>query len=202
MGCIISEGARWGLCLPATGRQQMQHALVLAEHTDHLLRFSFIASIRVERPRAGNDQRKTVVPRCGAPQSVCFPEIELGLGLKYCQVTLVTCKEKKGVHVSTARPHWPMLMSRVFINNMVSFPLKASEGLKWLVCQSAANGCVYVCVVGWRVNVVDPYWKKGRISPAGKNTTLQEQAQPNPVVNPSPWHFTLPICLQAKPVSR
>lgn len=61
MGCTISEGARWELCLPATGRQQMQHALELAGHTDHLLRFSFIASIRVERPSAGNDQRKMVV---------------------------------------------------------------------------------------------------------------------------------------------
>ena len=59
----------------------MQHASVLAERTDHLLRFSFIASIRVERPSAGNDQRKMVVPRYGAPQSVCFPEIALGLGL-------------------------------------------------------------------------------------------------------------------------
>ncbi|KAI9546186.1 hypothetical protein NQZ68_029422 [Dissostichus eleginoides] len=70
------------------GRQQMQHALVLAEHTDHLLRFSFIGSIRVERPSAGNDQRKMVVPRYGAPQSVCLPEIALGLGL------------------STVRSHW------------------------------------------------------------------------------------------------
>lgn len=80
-GCTISEGARWEVCLPATGRQQMQHAPELAEHTDHLLRFSFIASIRVERPSAGNDQKKMVVLRYGAPQSVCFPEIALGLGL-------------------------------------------------------------------------------------------------------------------------
>lgn len=81
MGCTIREGARCELCLLATGRQQMQHALVLAEHTDHLLKFSFIASIRVERPSAGNDQRKMVVPRYGALQSVCLPEIALGLGL-------------------------------------------------------------------------------------------------------------------------
>lgn len=36
----------------------MQHVLLLAEHTDHLLRFSFIASIRAERRTAGNDQKK------------------------------------------------------------------------------------------------------------------------------------------------
>lgn len=59
----------------ARGRQQMQHVLLLAEHTDHLLRFSFIASIRAERPSAGNDQKKMVGPRYRAPQSVCFPEI-------------------------------------------------------------------------------------------------------------------------------
>lgn len=53
----------------------MQHVLLLAEHTDHLLRFSFIASIRAERPSAGNDQKKMVGPRYRAPQSVCFPEI-------------------------------------------------------------------------------------------------------------------------------
>ncbi len=58
------------------------------------------------------------------------------------------------------------------------------------VCQSAANVlvfmCVCGCVVGWRVRVVDPYWKKGRISLGRENTTLQEAAQPNPAVNPSP----------------
>lgn len=59
----------------------MQHVLLLAEHTDHLLRFSFIASIRAERRTAGNDQKKMLGPRYGAPQSVCFPEIAGGLGL-------------------------------------------------------------------------------------------------------------------------
>lgn len=58
----------------ATWRQQMQHELVLAEHTDHLLRFSFIASVHVERPCAGNDQKKMRLVLCyRAPQSVCFP---------------------------------------------------------------------------------------------------------------------------------
>lgn len=59
----------------------MQHALVLAEHSDHLLRFSLTASVHVERPSGGNDQKKMVVPRYRASQSVCFPEIALGLGL-------------------------------------------------------------------------------------------------------------------------
>lgn len=82
----------------------MQHALVLAEHTDHLLRFSFIASIRVERPSAGNDQRKMVVPRYGAPQSACLPEIALGLGLSTVRSRWSHAR-KKGAHVSAARPH-------------------------------------------------------------------------------------------------
>lgn len=68
MGCTISKGTRWELCLPATERKQMQHALLLAVHTDHLLRFSFIASIRVEKPSASNDQKKMVVPRYGDPR--------------------------------------------------------------------------------------------------------------------------------------
>jgi len=59
----------------------MQHVLLLAEPTDHLLRFSFIASIRAEKPSAGNDQKKMVRPRYGAPQSACFPEIADGLDL-------------------------------------------------------------------------------------------------------------------------
>lgn len=104
MGCSVSEGARSELCLPTTGRQQMQHALVLAEHTDHLLRFSFIASIHVERPSAGNDQKKMVVPRYGAPQSVCFPEIALGLDLNTVSSRWSHAR-KKGVHTSSARPH-------------------------------------------------------------------------------------------------
>lgn len=53
----------------------MQHVLVLAEHIDHLLRFSFIAAIRVERPSAGNDQKKMGVPCYGAPQCACYPEM-------------------------------------------------------------------------------------------------------------------------------
>lgn len=57
------------------------HMLALAEHGDHLLRFSFIASIHVERPRAGNDQEKMEVPRYRAPQSVCLAEIAPGLDL-------------------------------------------------------------------------------------------------------------------------
>lgn len=74
----------------------MQHALVLAEHTDHLLRFSFIASICVEKPRAGNEQKKMVVPRYGAPQSVCFPEIALGLGLSTVRSRCSHARGKKG----------------------------------------------------------------------------------------------------------
>ena len=42
----------------ATGRQQMQHLLVLADHTDHLLRFSFIASICFEEPRVSKEQKR------------------------------------------------------------------------------------------------------------------------------------------------
>lgn len=72
------------LCLPVTGRQQMPLVLVLAEHIDHLLRFSFNASIHVERPSASNDQKKMGVLCSGAPQYACFPEIALGLGL--CRV--------------------------------------------------------------------------------------------------------------------
>lgn len=59
--------------------------------------------------------------------------------------------------------------------------------------QSAANLCVCVCLcvyvvdwMGWAMCVVDLYWKKGRISLAGENTTLQEPGQPSPAVNPSP----------------
>lgn len=59
----------------------MPHTLALAGHADHLLRFSFIASIHVERPRAGNDQEKMEVPRYRAPPTVCLAEIALGLDL-------------------------------------------------------------------------------------------------------------------------
>lgn len=81
---------------------QMQHALMLAEHIDRLLKFSFIASERVERPSAGNDQRKMVAPRYGAPQYVCFPEIVLGLGPSGSRWSH---ERKIGVHVCTAGPH-------------------------------------------------------------------------------------------------
>lgn len=104
MGCTISGRARWELCLPATGRQQMQHALALAERTDHLLRFSFIASIRVERPSGGNDQRKMVVPRYEAPQYVCFPEIALGLGLSTVRSRRSHARGKKVRMCFAARP--------------------------------------------------------------------------------------------------
>lgn len=67
--------------LQATGRQQMPHRLVLAEHADHLLRFSFIASTHVERPRAGNDQERMEVPCYIAPLSICLAKIALGLDL-------------------------------------------------------------------------------------------------------------------------
>lgn len=59
----------------------MPHMLALAEHTDHLLSFSFIASAHVKRPKAGNDQEKMEVPRYRAPPSVCLAEIALGLDL-------------------------------------------------------------------------------------------------------------------------
>ncbi len=81
--------------LSSSNREAADAALVLAEHTDHLLRFSFIAFIHVGRPSAGNDQKKMVVPHYGAPQSVCLPEIAFGLGPEHCQVTLFTCQEKK-----------------------------------------------------------------------------------------------------------
>lgn len=94
MGVVQSVSEQDGNCFPATGRQQMQHVLVLAKRADHLLRFSFSASIHVVRPSAGNDQKKMVEPRCGAPQSVCFPEIAGGLGL-CTRVTPVTCEAKR-----------------------------------------------------------------------------------------------------------
>lgn len=72
-GYTINEGAT---CLLAKGRQS-----TLAEHGDHLLRFSFIASIHVERPRASNDREKMEVPRYRAPRSVCLAEIAAGLDL-------------------------------------------------------------------------------------------------------------------------
>lgn len=53
----------------------------LAEDADHLLRFSFIASTHVEKPRAGNDQEKMEVPRYRAPPSIWLAEIVLGLDL-------------------------------------------------------------------------------------------------------------------------
>lgn len=70
MGCTISDG-----------RHQMQHVLLLAENTDHLLRFSFIASIHAEWSSAGNDQKKMVGPHYRDSQSACFLEIASGLGL-------------------------------------------------------------------------------------------------------------------------
>lgn len=45
------------------------------------MRFSFIASIHVERPRASNDRQKMEVPRYRAPRSVCLAEIAPGLDL-------------------------------------------------------------------------------------------------------------------------
>lgn len=91
----------------ATGRQQMQHVLLLAERTDHLLRFSFIASIRAERPSAGNDQKKMAGPRYRAPQSVCFPEIAGGLGL--CTVgSCCSHVRQKHAYVSATRSLLPI----------------------------------------------------------------------------------------------
>lgn len=112
MGCTISEGAKWEVCFPATERQQMQHALVLAEQTDHLLRFSFIASIHVEKPSAGNDQEKMEVPRYTAPQSICWCEIALGLGV--CSVRSDWSREGKEeyMNASAARPHTDWLIYR------------------------------------------------------------------------------------------
>lgn len=77
----------------------MLRVSVLAEHTDHLLRFSFIASIHVERPSAGNDQKKMVAPRYGAPQSVCFSEIALGLDLSTVRSRWPHEREEKGMRL-------------------------------------------------------------------------------------------------------
>lgn len=87
-----------------SNREAADAALVLVEHTDHLLRFSFIAFIHVGRPSAGNDQKKMVVPRYRAPQSVCLPEIALGLGLSTVR-SRWSHDRRKGVHVSAARQH-------------------------------------------------------------------------------------------------
>lgn len=65
----------------SSSNREAADALALAEDGDHLLRFSFIASVHVEWPRASNDQEKMEVPRYRAPQSVCFAEIALGLDL-------------------------------------------------------------------------------------------------------------------------
>lgn len=75
----------------------MPRALVLAENPDHLLRFFFVASICVKKPRAGNEQEKMVVPRYRAPPSVCFPEIALGLGLRSHPSCCSHLKKKKKV---------------------------------------------------------------------------------------------------------
>lgn len=83
----------------------MPQTLALAEHADHLLRFSFIASTHVERPRAGNDQEKMEVPRYRAPPSVCLAEIALGLDLSGVGSDR-TCEEvKKAANVSAVTPH-------------------------------------------------------------------------------------------------
>lgn len=57
----------------------MQCVSVLAKHTDHLLRFCFIASVHVEWPTAGNNQKKMEVPPYRSFQAACLPET-LGLG--------------------------------------------------------------------------------------------------------------------------
>lgn len=101
MGCTISEGAG---SLSSSKREAADAACVGAGKGHRsLLRFS-IASIHVERPSAGNDQKKMVVPRYGAPQSVCFPEIAHGLDLSTVRSPWSHAR-KKGVHVSAARPH-------------------------------------------------------------------------------------------------
>lgn len=83
----------------------MPHTLALAEHADHLLRFSFIASTHVERPRAGNDQERMEVPCYRAPPSVCLAEIAPGLDLSSVGIGLVTCEEvKKAANASAVTP--------------------------------------------------------------------------------------------------
>lgn len=79
------------------GRRQTPHTLALAEHGDHLLRFSFIASIHVERPRASNDREKMEVPRYRAPRSVCLAEIAPGLDLSGVGSGAVTVTSHTGV---------------------------------------------------------------------------------------------------------
>lgn len=88
--CTINEGAKWETCLPATGRRQMPHTLVLAEHADHLLRFSFIASTHVERPRAVNDQEKDGSATLQNPSVRLFCWDSAGIRPERCWVELVT----------------------------------------------------------------------------------------------------------------
>lgn len=133
----------------ATGRQHMQRVSVVAEHTDHLLRFSFIASICVEKPRAGNEQKRRVVPRYRAPQSVCFPEIALGLGPRPPRSR---CSHSRGGGERCTCEHSRVTLTS-FNDSVVEFSLTTCLGVKgqWrceviVVCQSAANTC-------------DLYWK-------------------------------------------
>lgn len=134
----------------------MQHVLVLAEHTDHLLRFSFVASIRVERPSAGNDQKKMVGPRYGAPQSVCFLEIAGGLGL--CTVRSCWSHARKNGSCECSQATLTHFNDSEFLLATWCLSVKGQWRCKAIV--------VYVCFcgLGWRVNVFDLHWKMGGIS--------------------------------------
>lgn len=72
----------------------MQHVSELAEHTNHLLRFSFIASIRVERPSAGNDQKKDGRATLRGSSVCLLLRDSRRIRLVYCQVMVVTCGGK------------------------------------------------------------------------------------------------------------
>lgn len=105
MGCTISEGARWELCLSGEAADAC-----VSSGSGHR---SFIEGSppsllpMLRGPSAGNDQEKMVVLRYGAPQSACFPEIALGFRPERCRVRLVTCEYREMRHASTVDPHGP-----------------------------------------------------------------------------------------------
>lgn len=173
-GCTISEGARWELCLSGeaadarVGSGSGRRSLIERSPSSPLS--------MLRGPSAGNDQKKMVVLRYGAPQPACFPEIALGFRPERCRGH---AGHMRGEGDATCE-YGPPTRTRGF-NDSVKFSLTC------FLCVVIAV-CLCVCVCGWvcRVNIVDLYLdEEGRISLVGRlgggeNTTLQEPAQPNP----------------------
>lgn len=135
MGCTISEGARWELCLSGeaadarVGSGSGRRSFIEGSPS------SLLSMLR--GPSAGNDQKKMVVLHYGAPQPACFPEIALRFRPERCRGRAGHMQGEGDAPCEYGRP------TRTHgFNDSVKFSLTC-----FLCAVIAVRLCMYVC--GW-----------------------------------------------------